>query len=115
MGSLCSGGGWYPEASDLRRGGGEERIGAARTRARQEQQEAQRKPIFEVVEPDNNNVDLAIVKEQAIQALEFAEIWKQETERVVDAEALERIKAATRLRLAGQLPSVPRSTTEAEL
>lgn len=113
MGSLCNGGERYPESIELKQGGGEERIGAARTRARQEQQEAKRKPNFEVVEPDN--VNLAIVKEQAVQALEFAEVWKQETERVVDAEALERIKAATRLRLAGQLPSVPRSTTEAEL
>lgn len=115
MGSLCSGGERYPESIELKQGGGEKRIGAARTRARQERQEAKRKPNFEVVEPDNNSIDLAIVKEQAVQALDFAEIWKQETERVVDAEALERIKAATRLRLAGQLPSVPRPTEEAEL
>lgn len=108
MGSLCSSHTERePEAIELNQN--PERIGAARTRARQEQQEAKQKANFQVVEePNRDAISLAIVKEQAVQALAFAEIWKEETERVVGPEELNRIKAATLLRLAGELPSVPR-------
>lgn len=90
---ILSGSERYPEAAELNRR--DERIDATRTRARQDQQEANQKSNFTVVEPGEDVAKLAAVQQVAEQAIIFAEVWKQEIQRVVDIETLDCIKEAT--------------------
>lgn len=106
MGSLCS-----SEPLDEVELQERERIGAARTKARQEKLEQSKKANFTVVrmeklgEEDSERqlyqarADLLVAKEQADAALRWAEVFKEETERRISADQMAEIKKATNQRL----------------